>query len=137
VSPSCPLWRLQHALRVAIAVSTSSSNGGHDRGKKVACRSVEIFFDKLVDIGEGLLRIYGPPGGSVEMVLLEEFPGETVFCLFLARVCAFGQRVRRISFPSAFADRHRHRHRLPFPLHIYSGPLGSVGRSDRGGGTGV
>jgi hypothetical protein len=100
--------------------------------KKVAYRSVEIFFDEFVNIGEGHLGIYRPPSGS-EMILLEEFPDETIFRLFPARVNAFGRGIRRISFPSAFAPRRR----LPLPLRIHSGPLGSVGEGAMGVGNGV
>jgi len=117
----------QQVYRMAVTIAV----------KKIAYRWVEIFFDKLVDIGEGLLGIYGPPGESVEMALLEEFPSDTVFRLFPARICASGKRVRRISFPSALAHRHRDQHHLPFHLDVYSGPLRSVGRSYRGRGTGV
>lgn len=74
--------------------------------KKVAYRSVEIFFCKFLDVGEGHLRVYRPPGGSEE-VLLEQFPDKTILYLLPARVGAIAwimsplapALLRRLRFP--------------------------------------
>jgi hypothetical protein len=52
-----PHWQICQTM-VAIAV------------KRVSYRSVEIFFDKFVDVGKGDLGIYKPPGGS-EIIYFE------------------------------------------------------------------
>ena len=99
--------------------------------KKVTYRSVEIFFNELIDEGESCLGIYRPPGGS-EVVYLEKFTDEAVLRLFPARVDAFGQRLGGTAIQPAFALVSR----LSFSLRSF-GPLGSVRRSDLGKRIGV
>lgn len=98
--------------------------------KQDICRSVEILFNKFSDDGENLLgRI--PEGPAA--VHLEQSPDEAVSHLLPARIDAFGQRLRRISFSSSFALMPR----LPLPLRVCSGPLGPVRWGSGDGGAGV
>jgi len=92
--------------------------------KKSTYRSVEIFFQVFLGVGESHLGIYRPPGGS-EKIFLEQGPDESIFRPFPVRVNGHGQR--NGVFPLAFARGRR----LPPPLRR---PLGSGRVSDLGEG---
>ena len=81
---------------------------------------MEIFFNELSNVGESLLGIYRPPGGS-EIIFLEQFPDEAILCLLPARVDAFEQWFSGATGPPAFALLRR-----PSLSLRALGPLGSV-----------
>ena len=89
--------------------------------KKIAYRSVEILFHVFVDVGEGHLGIYRPPGGF-EVIFVEHFADETILRLLPARVCALGQWIGGILFPLVLA----------LSLRTFFGLLGSE-RGSNGG----
>jgi len=95
--------------------------------KKDTYRSVEIFFNMFVDVGEGRLGIYRPPGGS-ENVFFEQGPDESILRLFPARVDGHGQGDGVSPLASARGRR------FPLPLCALRGPLRSGRVSDWGGG---
>ena len=94
--------------------------------KKVAYRSVEVFFKVFFNVGESRLGIYRPPGGS-EIIFLEQGADESIFRLFPARVDGHGQGNGVLPFPSARG------HRFPLPLRTFHRPLGSGRVNDWGG----
>ena len=98
--------------------------------KKITYRSVKIFFDELVYVGEGQLGVYRPPGGS-ENVFLEQGVDESILRLFPARVNGLRPGLGALSLALARGLS------LHFPSHVFSGPLGSGRPSDLGWGVGV
>ena len=89
--------------------------------KKIAYRSVEILFHVFVDVGEGHLGIYRPPGGF-EVIFVEHFADETILRLLPARVGTLGQWLSGILFPLVLA----------LSLRTFFGLLGSE-RGSNGG----